>query len=175
MWSSSVWTSGPLPRTEGTQKLKRKELQRWAAGETPTGGRSAAKARPLADIVGRHVGGRALEPDTTLEELGLSSLDRVELMMELEEAFHTTLDESMLTGNRSLRELEQVLAAGDGAIALPDGDVDARIRAGLARAGRARRHAHRLPVLESHAACRGSFGGSVSLPGSSRSDTFTWP
>ena len=35
-----------------------------------------------------------MTPDTTLDELGLSSLDRVEMMMALEEAFQTTLDET---------------------------------------------------------------------------------
>ena len=114
VWSSSLWTSGPLPRTEGTQKLKRKDLQRWASGEAPTAGSAVRSGSSLADIIGRHVAGRTLEPSTTLEELGLSSLDRVELMMELEEAFHTTLDESMLTGGRSLRELEALLT-GSGA------------------------------------------------------------
>jgi long-chain acyl-CoA synthetase len=130
VWSTSIWTNGPLPRTEGTQKLKRKELQRWASGEVPAAGRGARGGTSLADIIGRHVAGRTLEPDTTLEELGLSSLDRVELMMELEEAFHTTLDESMLTGSRSLRELEALLtgagagpALAAGAIAAPGGEA----------------------------------------------------
>ena len=112
VWSSSIWTHGPLPRTEGTQKLKRKDLQRWAAGGATLPGRGGHEGTSLTDIIGRHVAGRTLEPDTTLEELGLSSLDRVELMMELEEAFHTTLDESMLTGQRSLRDLEALLASG---------------------------------------------------------------
>jgi long-chain acyl-CoA synthetase len=116
VWSSSVWTNGPLPRTEGTQKLKRKELQRWASGEAPAAG-AVRGGSALADIISRHVAGRTLEPSTTLEELGLSSLDRVELMMELEEAFHTTLDESMLTGGRSLRELEALLTGGGADVA----------------------------------------------------------
>ena len=33
VWSSSIWPGASLPRTEGTQKLKRRDLQRWAAGE----------------------------------------------------------------------------------------------------------------------------------------------
>jgi long-chain acyl-CoA synthetase len=122
VWSSSIWTNGPLPRTEGTQKLKRKELQRWASGEAPSAGRGAERGSSLTDIISRHVAGRTLTPETTLEELGLSSLDRVELMMELEEAFHTTLDESMLTGSRNLRELEQLLTGTDVSLA-PAGDV----------------------------------------------------
>jgi long-chain acyl-CoA synthetase len=122
VWSASIWTNGPLPRTEGTQKLKRKELQRWASGEATTS-RAASGGTSLADIIGRHVAGRTLEAETTLEELGLSSLDRVELMMELEEAFHTTLDESMLTGDRSLRDLEALLAGSGAGLASPGGAV----------------------------------------------------
>nr|PZN84217.1 MAG: hypothetical protein DIU54_12135 [Acidobacteriota bacterium] len=112
VWSTSIWTEGPLPRTEGTQKLKRRELQRWAAGESIAPPRAAGRATSLYDIVARHTGGRIPQGDTTLDELGLSSLDRVELMMELEEAYQTTLDESMLTGPRTLDELERMLTAG---------------------------------------------------------------
>jgi long-chain acyl-CoA synthetase len=104
---SSVWPESSLPRTEGTQKLKRKELQRWAAGEPVTA--AASSGTSVADLVGRRAAGRAITPQTTLEELGLSSLDRVELMMSLEEAFQTTLDESVLAGSRTVRELEELL------------------------------------------------------------------
>jgi long-chain acyl-CoA synthetase len=110
VWSTSVWPGTSLPRTEGTQKLKRREIQRWAAGEQPASS-AGATGTSLTDIIGRYTAGRTLEPGTTLEELGLSSLDRVELMMALEETFHTTLDESMLTGPRTIRELGELLAA----------------------------------------------------------------
>lgn len=113
VWSTSLWTNGPLPRTEGTQKLKRRELQRWVAGQGQTTNvAGTTSGTSLVDIVARFSGGSTPTPDTTLEELGLSSLDRVELMMALEEAFHTTLDESMLTGPRNLRELQQILSEG---------------------------------------------------------------
>jgi long-chain acyl-CoA synthetase len=106
--SASVWPHETLPRTEGTQKLRRRELQRWASGAT-----IAPTARPygttVADIVSRHAPGRTVTDGTTLEELGLSSLDRVELMMALEEAFHVTLDESTLAGPRTVRELEALM------------------------------------------------------------------
>jgi long-chain acyl-CoA synthetase len=111
VWSTSAWPGDSLPRTEGTQKLKRRQIQQWAAGERPS--TAAASGTSLIDIVGRYTAGRALTPDTTLDELGLSSLDRVELMMALEEAFHTTLDESSLTGPRTLRELETLLKSED--------------------------------------------------------------
>jgi long-chain acyl-CoA synthetase len=122
VWSTSAWPGESLPRTEGTQKLKRRQIQQWAAGETPA--TAAAAGTSLFDIVGRYTAGRTLTPDTTLEELGLSSLDRVELMMALEEAFHTTLDESSLTGPRTLRELETMLESED-AVDMPPGTAAA--------------------------------------------------
>jgi long-chain acyl-CoA synthetase len=110
IWSTSVWPDRALPRTEGTQKLKRRELQRWVAGDqiqAPT----RAGGVTVTAIVGRYAAGRAITSATTLDELGLSSLDRVELMMALEEAFQTTLDESVLAGSQTVGGLEAVLGA----------------------------------------------------------------
>ena len=109
VWSTSIWPDAALPRTEGTQKLKRRELQRWVAGEQTPARSSTAPGTSVAAIVGRFSAGRALRPATTLDELGLSSLDRVELMMALEEAFQTTLDESVLGGSQTVGGLEAVL------------------------------------------------------------------
>jgi long-chain acyl-CoA synthetase len=139
VWSTSLWTDGPLPRTEGTQKLKRRDLQRWVMGGTSQSPRSSSHGASILDIVTRYSGGGEPTADTTLEELGLSSLDRVELMMELEEAYQTTLDESMLTGPRSLGELERELTAG---LAAPSAAVSTGAAGtsidGVAKAERAR-------------------------------------
>ncbi len=109
VWSTSIWSEGSLPRTEGTQKLKRRDLQRWVAGEQAPARSGGAAGASVPAIVGRFSAGRALTPATTLDELGLSSLDRVELMMALEEAFQTTLDESVLAGSQTVGGLEGVL------------------------------------------------------------------
>jgi len=106
--STSLWPDATLPRTEGTLKLKRRELQRWASGEH-TSTTSGTPGTSVEALVGRYSSGRAVTPETTLEELGLSSLDRVELMMALEEAFHVTLDESVLSGPRTVREVEAIV------------------------------------------------------------------
>jgi long-chain acyl-CoA synthetase len=106
VWSWAVWPGAELPRTEGTRKLKRRELQRWAAGETP-GTTARASGATVPEIVLRFAPNRDITPATTLEELGLSSLDRVELMMALEEAFQTTLDESALEAKRTIAEIEE--------------------------------------------------------------------
>ena len=89
----SVWPSGELPRTEGTRKLKRREIREWVAtGDVPKA--STAHDATVADLVARFAGGRPVSSDTTIDELGLSSLERVELMVALEERFGTKIDES---------------------------------------------------------------------------------
>jgi long-chain acyl-CoA synthetase len=119
VWSTSIWPAAELPRTEGTQKLKRREIQRWVtagAGETPA--TLAAPGASVEDIVARYASGRALTPETTLDELGLSSLDRVEMMMALEEAFHVTLDESALAEAKTIGDLSTLVGSGVSAFAL---------------------------------------------------------
>ena len=108
VWSSSVWPGTALPRTEGTKKLKRRDIQRWAAGES-TGAPRLSAGTTVPEIVARFAPNREIGPGTTLEALGLSSLDRVELMMALEEAFQTTLDESALEAQRTIGEIEDIV------------------------------------------------------------------
>ena len=50
--------------------------------------------RVVGSIVLRFAPGRTVVKTTTMDELGLTSLERVELMMALEEAFQITVDES---------------------------------------------------------------------------------
>jgi long-chain acyl-CoA synthetase len=78
----SVWTSGELPRTEGTRKLKRRQIAQWVESGTPVS--TAAAGRTPADVLSRYAAGRKITPQTTLDDLGLSSLERVELMMDLD-------------------------------------------------------------------------------------------
>ena len=116
VWAALRWPSDTLPRTEGTQKLKRREIQRWAAGQitgahvagTPAG----ASAVTVESVLARFIQDREITGATTLEELGLSSLDRVELLMALEEAFQVTLDESALTQTRTVEELKDLVGSG---------------------------------------------------------------
>jgi len=135
VWSSSVWPGDALPRTEGTEKLKRHQIRRWAMGEAPAASAGpSGPAATLESVIGRFVSNRALTPETTLDELGLSSLDRVELMMALEEAFRVTLDESEVTGTRTIAELRKVLEGQDG----PAGSESSKRSGGSARIGPSR-------------------------------------
>jgi long-chain acyl-CoA synthetase len=111
VWSTSIWPGETLPRTEGTQKLKRREIQRWAAGES-AGKPAVAAGTSVESIVARFASGRDITPDTTMDELGLTSLDRVELMMALEEAFQTTLDESALATAKTVGDLRGLIGVG---------------------------------------------------------------
>ena len=110
--STSIWPGESLPRTDGTQKLKRREIQRWAAGETAGVATTPAAGASVESVMARFASGRDITPDTSMEELGLSSLDRVELMMALEEAFQTTLDETLLTTSKTVGELKALLGSG---------------------------------------------------------------
>jgi long-chain acyl-CoA synthetase len=112
VWSTSIWPGEALPRTEGTRKLKRRELQRWASGEAREAPQRAA-GRSVEDVVARYAAGRDLTDATTLDELGLSSLDRVEMLMALEEAFQTTLDEGMLAETKTIGELKRLVETPD--------------------------------------------------------------
>jgi long-chain acyl-CoA synthetase len=70
--SFSLWPPGEsLPRTEGTGKLKRVAIRDWVNGA----------ARPAEAILHERLLG-GYPDETSLAQLGLSSLDRVELMMQ---------------------------------------------------------------------------------------------
>lgn len=105
--SVSVWPGNRLPRTEGTQKLKHREI--LASVEA---GRSAPAAvsneGEMIDLLRKYAPDRSITPDTTLDQLGLSSLDRVELMLDLEKQFDISIDESLLTGDHTVSALDEI-------------------------------------------------------------------
>jgi len=93
----TVWPGPELPRTEGTRKLRRGEIARVV--ESGAAAKVPGRAMSIPPALAKLTGGRDLRPDTTLEELGLSSLERVELMMEL------GVKEGDLAPSRTVREL----------------------------------------------------------------------
>jgi len=126
--SFSIWPGGALPRTEGTGKLRRKEIQRWVAGAASPSDRRPGAVASAADVVARFARGRAVTPQTTIEEVGLSSLERIELMMALEDAFDVAIDEGAFADARTVADLEGLVAAGRDAAArgMPAPAEDAR-------------------------------------------------
>jgi acyl carrier protein len=97
-----------LPRTEGTGKLKRAAIREWVrTGAAPAAARPAADT--LAALVSKYAGRGDLSPTTTMDELGLSSLEQVELMVALEDAFQARLDEKAFSGARDVGQLRAVV------------------------------------------------------------------
>ena len=104
----SVWSGDELPRTEGTRKLRRRAVRDWVAtGRSPRA--QAAEGEGVAALLARFAGGRPLTPGTTLDELGLSSLERVELMAALEDRFGTSIDESSFSRATDIGALERLV------------------------------------------------------------------
>ncbi len=116
---ASVWTSGPLPRTEGTRKLKRAAIRAWVdtGGTAPV---SRSQEGGLESVLAKFTAGRAVSGDATLEGLGLSSLERVELMVALEDKFQTRIDETKFAGARTLAELKTLLESAPAATAVDE-------------------------------------------------------
>ena len=107
--SWSEWTGDALPRTEGTRKLRRKEIQRSIETDAPA--QAAVPGATVLEIVAAAAGGRPVTQETTFDELGLSSLDRMQLLARIEEAFDTSLDETEFAAAATIGELEQLVAA----------------------------------------------------------------
>ena len=105
-----AWPEPSLPRTEGTGKLKRAAVAEWMrrGGPAPQG----AAGDRLSALVAKYAGRAELTPATTLDELGLSSLERVELMVALEDAYGAHIDESAFASARDLSALRAVVEEG---------------------------------------------------------------
>jgi long-chain acyl-CoA synthetase len=127
--AAAVWSTGDLPRTEGTRKLKRRELRQWllqaAEDRAPEAPAHRDGERSVAVVLARFAPGRTIESQTTIDELGLSSLERVELMMALEETLQVTIDEARFSAAATVGDLEAMtrpLEAGEAAtiVAAPE-------------------------------------------------------
>ncbi len=105
----SVWPGDVLPRTEGTKKLKRQAVREWVATGAPVA-TAGSSDDALQGLLQKFAGARAMSGDTSLEQLGLSSLERVELMVALEDKFQTRLDEGKFADARTIDELRALVA-----------------------------------------------------------------
>jgi len=107
----TVWGEPELPRTEGTRKLKRRAIRARITGESLApvlSGRGGVE-----EILAKWSAGRVITKDTTLEDLGLSSLDKVELMVALEQKLGAPVDERAFAGARTLGDLESLQQGGE--------------------------------------------------------------
>lgn len=105
----SIWAGSELPRTATTYKLRRAEIANAIVrGLEP---RTSKAETDLAGLVQKYAPGRAIGPETTIEELGLSSLDRVELMMDLEAKLETNIDETAFASASKIADLANPMPA----------------------------------------------------------------
>lgn len=119
MWME--WPEDDFPRTS-TQKPKRQViadlarealLEKSARLQNPAEQRSQPLAALISEITGRRI--PAIRADAALDsELGLSSLDRVELMSALEDRYQVDLSETRFSALRTVGDLERMLR-GDAA------------------------------------------------------------
>jgi len=104
----SVWTQGALPRTEPMRKLKRFEIRHWVEEGRPEHAEERPAANDVERVLSKYVKNRVLKPETTLDELGLTSLDRIELMMALEDRAGVALSEAAVSEARTVDDLRHL-------------------------------------------------------------------
>jgi long-chain acyl-CoA synthetase len=103
-----AWPGAELPRTEGTGKLKRGAIREWVrSGALPPA--VAPSGDKMSALVAKLSGRGDVSAATTIDELGLSSLERVELMVALEDAFQTHLDEKAFAEARDVGQVRTLV------------------------------------------------------------------
>ncbi len=124
--AASVWPQPHLPRTTSTRKLQRLAIARWvnqgepAAPESPADGEGGGWKQFLERRWG--LAPSRLQPQARLDsDLGLSSLDRVELWSWLEAHTPGGLDEAGLTLAQTVAEVDALLAPAERAAAAAAG------------------------------------------------------
>ena len=104
-----LWPEPELPRTDGTRKVKRAAIAEWVKSGAAPPRAAPAGSDKVTELLAKYAAGAQLSPQTTIEELGLSSLDRVELMVALEDAFQTRVDEASFAAARDLSQLRSLV------------------------------------------------------------------
>ena len=119
----SIWPGQTLPRTEAIRKIKHDEVRAWVEGGALRPAESPGTGDYLEQMLARYSAGRRPGEETTFDELGLTSLDRMELVTALEDRAHVTLSEAAVGGVRTVSQLREAIAhaalqpqAGDEAI-----------------------------------------------------------
>ena len=108
----SLWTADELPRTASTLKIKRGELVELLAlrrGENPP-----ERENPLETLLDRELPDAS--DDLRLDEdLGLSSLERIELQARVEESSGRRVDEESVAALRTVGDLRRLASEASGA------------------------------------------------------------
>jgi len=114
--SWSIWSEDDFPRTTSTLKIRRSEVARRISDRGPDDEAGRLAGGRLERMLSRLSGIRpeGIEDATRLgEDLGLSSLDRVGLLSQLEEEYRLELDEVTFTELSTVGELRRLLAPVD--------------------------------------------------------------
>ncbi len=109
MWI--VWPQDDFPRTN-TQKPRRNLIREMAQARIESREPAAdLQSGPLNDLIARVSGHAAgLRPDARLDsDLGLSSLDRVELLSAVEDRYQVDLSEARFSSLETVGDLERML------------------------------------------------------------------
>ena len=105
------WPDEDFPRTN-TQKPRRKMIEEFARAQLINSGikrtaDSGSLAKLIQDVAGRSA---PITPDASLEaDLGLRSLDRVELLSAVEDRYQVDLSETRFSAARTVGDLERML------------------------------------------------------------------
>lgn len=108
-----VWPEPDFPRTPGTQKVRKSEVAERVRGQLAEGRAGQDAASPLERMIvaaGGEVPER-LEPGARLAtDLKLDSLGQLELLSALEERYQVEIEESAITPETTLGDLERLLS-----------------------------------------------------------------
>ena len=107
------WPERDFPRTS-TQKPRRSVIAEFAAGQiSRSAGRELANQSPVKELIQRITGRNVSESgkEASLDsDLGLSSLDRVELISALEDRYQVDLTETRFSAARTIGDVERMLS-----------------------------------------------------------------
>ncbi len=109
----SLWTADELPRTASTLKIKRGELVELLAarrGESPP-----PRENPLENLLSRDLPDEASDELRLDEDLGLSSLERIELQTRVEESSGRRVDEESIAALRTVGDLRRLASEASAA------------------------------------------------------------
>jgi long-chain acyl-CoA synthetase len=107
----SVWPSPALPRTDALRKLRRGDIARWVAEGVVPGTPPVVTRDPLEQLLQRYAPDDALSGSIRLDELGVGSLDRIELSMAIAERTGGEVSEAAVAGCQTVADLRHLAAA----------------------------------------------------------------
>jgi long-chain acyl-CoA synthetase len=115
MWAE--WPQEDFPRTS-TQKPRRNVIAEFATKQVLKNGDTNLASNPVTEMISRITGRAAggANADAKLDtDLGLSSLDRVELIGALEDRYQVDLSETRFSAARTVGDVERMLRGKAGA------------------------------------------------------------